>query len=98
MKVSYEELTCEKRKLESTIKVIRGKISNLGEELIERDEKALEFKKFMWDAHTQLDPGELKTMMSDNDLEISLMMKKGEYLQKLFRIQNKPYFGNIIFN
>ena len=97
MKISNEELTCEKRKLENTIKVIRKKISNLGEELIEREEKALEFKKFMWDSHAELDPGELKTMMSNNDLEINLMMKKGEYLQKLFRIQNKPYFGNIIF-
>jgi len=97
MKITNEELTCEKEKLKNTIKVIRQKIANLGEELIERDEKALEFKKFMWDAHAELDPGELKTMMSDNDLEISLMMKKGDYLQKLFRIQNKPYFGNIIF-
>ena len=97
MKISDKELSNEIEYLNNTIKVIRGKISNLGEELIERDEKALEFKKFMWDSHTELDPGELKTMMSDNDLEISLMMKKGEYLQKLFKIQNKPYFGNILF-
>ncbi len=97
MKISENEFTYEKRNLEQTIKVIREKISTLAEELIERDELALEFKKFMWDTHAELDPGELKTMMSDNDLEISLMMKKGDYLQKLFRIQNKPYFGNIIF-
>lgn len=97
MQISSEELACEKKKLDSTIKVIRKKISSLGEELLERDEKALEFKKFIWDAHTELDPAELKTMMSDNDLEIGLMLKKGDYLQKLFRIQNKPYFGNIIF-
>ena len=39
----------------------------------------------------------LKTMMSDNDVEISIMMSRGNYLQKLFKIQNKPYFGSINF-
>ena len=57
-----------------------------------------EFKKFMWDNRSDMDPTELKTMMSSNDLEINMMMNKGEYLQKLFKIQNNPYFGSIIFN
>lgn len=97
MSISKKELELENKKLDDTIKVIREKISLLGSELSSREEQSLEFKKFMWDSHASLDPAELKTMMSDNDLEISLMMKKGDYLQKLFRIQNKPYFGRIIF-
>ena len=97
MSISKKELELENKKLDDTIKVIREKISALGSELLSREEQSLEFKKFMWDSHASLDPAELKTMMSDNDLEISLMMKKGDYLQKLFRIQNKPYFGRIIF-
>jgi len=97
MKISKEEYVKEEQKLQKTISIIREKISNLGEELLDRDEKVLEFKKFMWDSHTELDPGELKTMMSDNDLEISLMMNKGAYLQKLFKVQNKPYFGSFNF-
>ena len=52
----------------------------------------------MWDNRSDMDPTELKTMMSSNDLEISMMMNKGEYLQKLFKIQNNPYFGSIIFD
>ena len=52
----------------------------------------------MWDNRTDMDPTELKTMMSSNDLEVRLMMNKGEYLQKLFKIQNNPYFGRIVFN
>ena len=44
-----------------------------------------------------MDPAEMRTMMSDNDVEISIMQSRGNYLQKLFKIQNKPYFGNIIF-
>ena len=51
----------------------------------------------MWDNRGGMDAAELKTMMSDNDLEINMMMKKGEYFQKLFKIQNNPYFGRIVF-
>ena len=76
----------EEKRLDDTINLIRGKISVLGQELYERDDKVLEFKKFMWDNRSDMDPGELKTMMSSNDLEIYMMMNKGEYLQKLFRI------------
>lgn len=97
MELPISEIKKEEKVLADTIALIRNKISSLGGELIERDEKALEFKKFMWDNKSDLDPAELKTMMSDSDLEISLMLKKGEYLQKLYRIQNNPYFGSIIF-
>ena len=93
MELPTSEIKKEEKVLADTIALIRNKISSLGGELIERDEKALEFKKFMWDNKSDLDPAELKTMMSDSDLEISLMLKKGEYLQKLYRIQNNPYFG-----
>lgn len=44
-----------------------------------------------------MDSVELKTMISDNDVEISIMMNRGNYFQKLYKIQNKPYFGSIIF-
>ena len=27
-----------------------------------------------------------------------MRVQKGEYLQKLYKIQNKPYFGRIVFN
>lgn len=97
MPISNQEFTLEKKRLAKTIKVIRSKISALGAELYEDQEKVLEFKKFLWDAHTKMDPTEMKTMMSNNDVEISIMMNRGTYLQKLYRIQNKPYFGSIIF-
>ena len=98
MELSKEEVKLEEERLDDTIELIRKKISVLGQELYDRDDKVLEFKKFMWDNRADMDPSELKTMMSSNDLEISMMMKKGEYLQKLYRIQNNPYFGRIVFN
>lgn len=98
MELSKSEIITEEKRLDKTIEIIRGRISELGQELYDRDDKVLEFKKFMWDNRSDMDPTELKTMMSSNDLEISMMMNKGEYLQKLFKIQNNPYFGSIIFN
>lgn len=98
MELSKEEIIKEEKRLDEVIKLIRQKISVLGQELYDQDDKVLEFKKFMWDNRTDMDPTELKTMMSSNDLEVRLMMNKVEYLQKLFKIQNNPYFGRIIFN
>ena len=98
MELSKEEIIKEEKRLDEVIKLIRQKISVLGQELYDQDDKVLEFKKFMWDNRTDMDPTELKTMMSSNDLEVRLMMNKGEYLQKLFKIQNNPYFGRIVFN
>jgi len=97
MPISEKEKLLEEKKLKETIQVIREKISNLGSELYDDQEKILEFKKFLWDSHTEMDPAEMKVMMSNNDVEISIMMSRGAYLQKLYRVQNKPYFGSIIF-
>ena len=68
MELSKEEVRLEEKRLDDTIKLIREKISVLGQELYDRDDKVLEFKKFMWDSRMDMDPSELKTMMSDNDL------------------------------
>ena len=38
------------------------------EEDDEDEEKALEFKKFLWDSRADMDAQELRTMMSDNDV------------------------------
>lgn len=98
MELSREEIKLEEKRLDDTINLIRDKISVLGQELYERDDKVLEFKKFMWDNRSDMDATELKTMMSSNDLEIKMMQNKGQYFQKLFKIQNNPYFGRIVFS
>lgn len=98
MPISNKEQALEVKKLEDTISIIRRKISSLGSELYEDEEKILEFKKFLWDSKADMDPAEMKVMMSNNDVEISIMMNRGAYLQKLYRVQNKPYFGSIIFD
>jgi len=98
MNIGKEAFEQEVKYLDDTIGVIRSKISSLGQELYDDDEKVLEFKKFIWDSKSDMDPTEMKTMMAESDLQVHLMTNKGMYLQKLFRIQNKPYFASIIFN
>lgn len=97
MKIEREEFEKEKNHLNETVSLIRKKISNLGQELYDDDSKILEFKKFIWDSHAEMDPTEMRSMMAESDLQVSIMQSKGNYLQRLFRIQNKPYFGSIKF-
>lgn len=98
MPISKCETLLEKNHLEKTLDIIKKKISELGSELFEDQEKVQEFKKFLWDSHTEMDPAEMRTMIYTNDVEVSIIMNRSEYLQKLYRIQNKPYFGSIIFH
>ena len=97
MNISKEEIKKEKKYLDNCINVIKDYLSELGQELYEKEEKSQEFKKYIWDNKASLDPTELKSLMSDNALEVYLMMQKGKYFQRLFKIQNSPYFGSIIF-
>lgn len=97
MKIEREEFEKERNYLNKTVSLVRKKISNLGQELYDDDSKILEFKKFIWDTHTEMDPNEMRSMMAESDLQVSIMQSKGNYLQRLFRVQNKPYFGSIRF-
>ena len=97
MKIEREEFERERNYLNKTVSLIRKKISKLGQELFDNDSKVLEFKKLIWDTHTEMDPNEMRSMMAESDLQVSIMQSKGNYLQRLFRIQNKPYFGSIRF-
>ena len=97
MKIEREEFEREKNYLNKTVSLIRKKISSLGQQLYDDDEKVLEFKKFIWDSHAEMDPSEMRSMMAESDLQVSIMQSRGNYLQKLFRVQNKPYFGMIRF-
>ena len=98
MNLTKEELQKEENYLEEVTKVVRSKISELGQQLYDREEKVQEFQKFIWESRHEMDPTEMRSMMSSNDLEIMMMQNKGKYFQKLFRIQNNPYFGAITFD
>ncbi len=97
MNLSNTEIQQEKEYLKDTINVIKKQISYLGQELYEKEEKIMEFKKFIWDSKTDMDPTEMKTMINASDLEVTLATYKSKHLQNLYRIQDHPYFGAITF-
>lgn len=97
MNLSEEELFKEKTHLDNTIILLRNQISELAQDLYDNEEKQREFKKFVWDSHAELDPTEMKTIMSNNDQEIDNLERKAKYYRKLYKIQNSPYFAKIVF-
>ena len=97
MKVEKEKYKRNKNYLNKTVSLVRKKIAKLGQELYDDDSKVLEFKKLIWDTHAEMDPTEMRNMMAESDLQVTIMQSKGNYLQRLFRVQNKPYFGSIRF-
>ena len=59
MNISKEEIKKEKKYLDNCINVIKDYLSELGQELYEKEEKSQEFKKYIWDNKASLDPTEL---------------------------------------
>ena len=97
MNLSEKEIKNEKNYLDYTLKIIRGQISELGQQLYEKQEKIMEFKKFIWNSKADMDPTEMKTMINASDLEVALASYKSNHMQKLYKVQSKPYFGSIRF-
>lgn len=97
MVINEKELVLERKYLDRVNSNIRSKISELGQELYSKEEKIQEFQKFIWDTRHDMDPTEMKSMIAENDIEVNMALSKGAYFQKLFRIQNNPYFGAITF-
>ena len=88
MNLSEEELKKETLHLDFTTKLLREQISALAQDLYDNEEKQQEFKKFVWDTRAELDPTEMKTIMSNNDQEIDNLEMKAKYYKKLYQIQD----------
>ena len=97
MNLSEEEFSKEKQHLESTTCLLRETISDLAQDLYDNEEKQQEFKKYIWDTRSELDPTEMKTIISNNEQEIDNLEMKAKYYKKLYKIQNNPYFAKIVF-
>jgi len=97
MELSQKERSYEQDHLDKTLKIIRTKISELGQEFYDKEEKIQEFKELIWDSKQDMDPAEMRFMMAESDTEVLKMERKSKYFQTLFRIQGNPYFGKVIF-
>ena len=63
MNLSEQDLQEENKHLELTINLLRKNISELAQDLYDNEQKQQEFKKYVWDTRSELDPTEMKTIM-----------------------------------
>ena len=97
MELSQKERNHEQNHLDKTVEIIRNKISELGQEFYDKEEKIQQFKELIWDSKQDMDLTEMRFMMAESDAEVFRIERKSKYFQTLFRIQEKPYFGKVIF-
>ena len=71
MNLSEQDLQEENKHLELTINLLRKNISELAQDLYDNEQKQQEFKKYVWDTRSELDPTEMKTIMSNNAKEMN---------------------------
>ena len=45
-----------------------------------------------------MDNVEVSSSILENDLEVELLTLRGQYLKKLMKCENNPYFGRVDFN
>ena len=60
MNLSEQDLQEENKHLELTINLLRKNISELAQDLYDNEQKQQEFKKYVWDTRSELDPKEMK--------------------------------------
>lgn len=97
MAIEEKEIIYERKKLQEVNEELRKKISNIGQDMFDKEEKLTEFRKFTWDNKSDFDPTEMKMLLTGDNKEAYEMMEKGKYFKKLMHIQKSPYFASIIF-
>ena len=60
MNLSEQDLQEENKHLELTINLLRKNISELAQDLYDNEQKQQEFKKYVWDTRSELDPTEIQ--------------------------------------
>lgn len=98
MSLTQHDFDLEKKRLESTITEVRSQLSVSGQDLFANEQKLREYQKMMWDNKADLDEAEMKTFFTDSEYELFFLAKQSEKFKRLYMVQNKPYFGSIIFN
>lgn len=87
----------ENKYLDGCLKEISKQIGELSEGLEVEEVNISEFKKFIWENRGSMDPVEIRSNLMSSDIEVYFFNKKANYLKKLYRIKNSPYFGRIDF-
>lgn len=98
MEINKEDLRQEVIRLRDTELLIKKQLSDKEDKIKSGAANLKEFQKMSWEIMREMDIVEKSDFYNENDDRINALNKDTEYLRKLYRIQDNPYFGSIIFN
>ena len=97
MALTGKELDLEKRRLKEVLKLLDDKISRMGMDIFEDEEKLQEFRRYAWENKRGMDVQELNSVNVESELEANNLLRDREYFKKLMKIKDNPYFASIVF-
>ncbi len=97
MEISASDLKKEKEYLSNCFTEIDSNLSELNQAMVESFERGQEMKKYIWESQHEMDRMELLQNIESSDLEADTFNRKMDYLRKLYRIKDNPYFGRITY-
>lgn len=97
MAIEEKELHKEKLILNKVFKLLDSTLEDLKKDVKVSSEDLVEFKKLAWSSSSSFDSGDIvQAKMMTNEEENKFLMKQN-YLKRLIKIKNKPYFASIVF-
>lgn len=97
MIISEKEINKEKKILNKVSKLLNEHIEKLETEVHISHEDLIEFKKLAWSDSSSFDSGDIAQAKASTQEEENKIHQKQNYLKKLVKIQDKPYFASIVF-
>jgi len=97
MAITEKDFKLEERRLEEVLKLLDDKLASMGVEIIKNEEKYQDFRRYTWDNMKSMDKEELFASEREADFEANKIAMKQDYKNKLLCIQDKPYFGSVVF-
>lgn len=93
-----KELKLEKENLKYVNGIIKETLSKMSGRVIKQQEKIKEFQDYRWSNTGHLDAQELAVIRTASEMEANILLREHRYFLNLYKIENNPYFGSIIFN
>ena len=97
MAIEEKELKKEKLILKKVNNLLNSHIEELEKEVHIFQDDLIEFKKLVWSDFSSFDQGDIAQAKSSTIESENRLLSKQDYLKRLIKIKQKPYFASIIF-
>ena len=97
MPILEKEFQKEKLILKKVTKLLTDHIETLEQEVHISHDDLVEFKNLAWSDFSSFDSGDIIQARISTSEEENRLLSKQDYLKKLLKIKDKPYFASIVF-